>query len=179
MVNNPLLTLEGSPKQAFPVPSKAGNLITLVDRCWVCDRLFMDYGGNDSTLVQEFHHPVPQSFGGSSGPTISICSGHHTAVHNISLRLKSGKEYKDLLDKTSSYLINPRLVHLANIIVRTMSEFGKDPNRRVPIPFSLPYHVNDKLKLLARSRRLNVHDLLTSIVMNELAREFPTRRSSK
>lgn len=176
--NNPGLDPFAAPKQTHPVPPGIGNLITLVDRCWVCDRIFPEYGGEDSGLVQEFHHPVPRAFGGSNGPVISLCSGHHSNVHDVALRLAADAPSRDIVGHETPSNI-ARIYHLARIIVRAMETFGTDPNRKVPIHFSLPFSKNEQLKIAAKSRGLTVNQLLDSIISNFLAAEFPKRRTEK
>jgi hypothetical protein len=39
--------------------------------CWVC-------GG---TVGRNEHHIVPQSCGGTHGPTVTLCAAHHTEIH--------------------------------------------------------------------------------------------------
>lgn len=176
--NNPNLDPNFNLQQRYPVPSNAGPLITLVDRCWVCDGVFPDYGGDDGTLVQEFHHPVPRAFGGSQGPTVSLCSGHHATVHDVSLRIVSGVPYNDLVGHEAS-LPQLRIIQLAEVIVRAMALFKEDPNRIVPIHYGLPYHRNELFKLAARSRKLTVKQLMDKLVNEFLAKEFPQRRRHK
>jgi hypothetical protein len=176
--NNPRLDPNEAPKQAFPVPSGIGQLITLVDQCWVCNGVFPEYGGRNGTLVQEFHHPVPRAFGGAGGPVISICSGHHATAHDVSLRLFAGVPYHDLVGH-EPLPIQQRIVHLASIIVRAMNLFKEDPNRIVPIQYGLPYTKNEQLKLAARSRKISVKQLLDRILSDFLDKEFPQRRPKK
>ncbi len=176
--NNDRLDPTVDVKQKFPVPTGIGQLITLVDRCWICEGVFPEYGGDNGALVQEFHHPVPRSFGGSNGPVISICSGHHATVHDVSLRLFAGVPYHDLVGHESLPVHN-RIVHLSSIIVRAMSLFKEDPNRVVPIHYGLPYKKNEQLKLAARSRKISVKQLLDRVISDFLAKEFPQRRPTK
>jgi len=176
--NNPGLDPTTPPVQRYAVPSGIGNLITLVDRCWVCDRVFPEYGGEDSGLVQEFHHPVPRAFGGASGPVVSLCSGHHANVHDVALRLAADAPSRDIVGHESQSSLN-RIYHLAHVIVRAMNTFKEDPNRRVPLHFSLPFNRNEQLKVAARSRGLTVNQLLDKIIGSFLAAEYPKRRLEK
>lgn len=173
LVNNPSLRPDTIPKQTFPVPRQ--NLITLVEACWVCRRVFPDYGGDDGVLVQEFHHPVPEAYGGTTGPVISICSGHHSATHDLALRLLSNRPYDDLIGHEPA-ANQQRLLHLANIIKRAKETFDTDPNRRMGFGASLPKILHDQLKLAARSRRQSVEGLVESVIVDFLNREFPRRR---
>ena len=176
--NNPRLDPNFDLRQTFKVPTGIGTLITLVDRCWVCEGIFPEYGGSNGSIIQEFHHPVPRSFGGSSGPVISICSGHHATVHDVSLRLFAGVPYHDLVGHEPPPF-QERLVHLASIIDRAMKLFKEDPNRIVPIQYGLPYNKNELLKLAARSRSMSVKQMLDKLILEFLSKEFPQRRPKK
>jgi hypothetical protein len=173
--NNPELDPNVSLTQPHPVPKDAGNLISLVDRCWVCDSVFPEYGGPPSSIVQEFHHPVPRSFGGSDGPTVSLCSGHHATVHTAALRMKSGVSHYDLVSHEQPFVVQ-RIEKLSSIIKRAIESFSGDPNRPVPIHLGLPSHQNEKLKLAAKSRGVTANELIRLVLTEFLQKEFPTRR---
>lgn len=174
--NNPGLDPAFPLQQRWPVPAGRENLITLIDRCWVCSRIFPDYGGQDGVLVQEFHHPVPEAFGGGSGPVISICSGHHSAAHDLALRLLSNRPYDDLVGHEPA-AVAQKLLRLATIIKRSKETFDNDPNRRMSFSGYLPKHVHEQLKNAARSRKISMESLVELVVIDFLNREFPKRRS--
>jgi hypothetical protein len=179
--NNPELREDGSPQQLFPVPPIAGNLITAVDRCWVCDEVFPKYGGSVHGIVQEFHHPIPRAAGGADGPTVSLCSGHHAIAHAVASRVLANKPFNDLLSASQSSLsahIDSGIMRLADLLVRSTQHLSSDPNRRVNISFGLSNSDNDRLKSVAKSHKMSVANYLQSIVLRELNRELPVRRSS-
>jgi len=172
--NNPSLDPKVKIIQPFPVPSAAGNLITMVDRCWCCGGVFPKYGGTDSRLVQEFHHPVPRAFGGREGPTVSLCSGHHSALHKIADCLLSGKDFALHLDPNPK--ISARVVTLAKIAADSERRFQSDPNRRMNVSTSIPMHMNDLLKIAAKSHGTSVSSYLERLIVSDLNRQFPTKR---
>ena len=179
--NNPELREDGAPPQLFPVPSIAGNLITAVDRCWVCDEVFPKYGGSIHGIVQEFHHPIPRAAGGADGPTVSLCSGHHAIAHAVASRVLANKPYDDLLsggNLSLSVHLDSGIMRLADLLVRSTQHLSADPNRKVNISFGLSNMDNDRLKSIAKSRRMSVANYLQSIVLREINREMPVRRSS-
>jgi hypothetical protein len=181
-MNNPRLVETEAPMQPFPVPPSAGNLITLIDRCWVCDEVFHKYSGRNHGLVQEFHHPIPRAVGGTDGPTVSLCSGHHAIVHAVANRLLSKKPWDDLLHTNSGSLsieINGRIMRLAGLLVNSTSALRNDPNRRVNVGTSLSNVDNYRLKSVAAAKKLSVSRYLNQIVLEALNRESPIRRSMK
>lgn len=174
IINNPSLDINAKVIQAFPVPSAAGNLITLVDRCWCCEDIFPKYGGGVSRLVQEFHHPVPRAFGGRDGPTVSLCSGHHASVHKVADCLLSVKDFSLHLDYNPS--VSARIVLLAKIAADSERRFRSDPNRRMNVSTSLPSHLNEKLKLAAKANGLSVSSYVERLILADIDRQFPRKR---
>lgn len=161
--------------QPFPVPSKAGNLVTLVDRCWICDNKFTDFGGTDHTLVQEFHHIIPRAYGGLDGPTVSLCSGHHTTLHDIAQKLISGRPYFEFLTKDP--LIDKRLLYLATRVQNAHATFSNDPNKRLVLTASITKAEVAMMEALypvykVRSREALFHHILKEVY----ERHFPVRR---
>jgi hypothetical protein len=179
--NNQELREDGTPTQLFPVPSSAGNLITAVDRCWVCNEVFPKYGGMVHGLVQEFHHPIPRAAGGTDGPTVSLCSGHHAIVHAVANRKLSNRNWDDLISVGRGSLsteVISGIIRLADLLVRSTQHLSDDPNRRISVSFGLSNTDNDRLKSAAKSHKMSVANYLQSIVLQELNRELPMRRSS-
>lgn len=172
--NNPSLREDIRVVQQFPVPASAGNLITLVDRCWCCNRVFQKYGGTDSALVQEFHHPVPRAFGGSAGPTVSLCGGHHSTLHKIAVCLTRNTSFQHLLPLEKN--IAARVLVLANIAARSERTLGSDKNRLVRVSFELPHTENELLKTLSKSERKSVADFVRGLVTREINRQTPSTR---
>ncbi len=160
--------------QTFPVPKKAGNLVSLVDRCYVCDRRFIAYGGNDSGLIQEFHHIFPQAFGGTKGPTVSLCSGHHSALHRIAERMAASKSYTEFLQSGQNCAtINQRLVYLADCVLKATQKLQSDPNRLIPVQVNGNPAFHAKLAAVAAYYKLSKADTLKSLVEIEYRRLHP------
>lgn len=127
--------IENSLPQLFPIPAKAGNLVSPVHLCWVCEKVFPEYGGNDSGLVQEFHHIIPRAYGGAEGPTVSLCSGHHTLLHEMAQKMIQGKSFHALLSRNES--VNNRLLYLASRVQLASATMSDDPNKRLTLVASI------------------------------------------
>ena len=107
----------------------------LFDYCWVCSKRFKT-SVPPGPANREDHHMVPQNAGGTDGPQVSLCDSHHTVIHKIAIRLKSGKQFKDFLngeDKTSV----KKLLWLATLIVKSERLVVNDPNKSFSSGISL------------------------------------------
>lgn len=177
MINNPKLLIEAAPKQTHPVPGLAGNLISLVDRCWACNEVFPKYGGRIPQLVQEFHHIIPRAVGGVDGPTVSLCSGDHFLVHSTASNLKSGKtpEALKLLPRATVQGI----MTLANHLLVSTSALQNDPNRRMKAGCSISLVESELLKKAAKSRGLTISEYVYRLIDASLRAEFPDRRNHR
>ena len=161
--------------QPFPVPPMAGNLVTLVDRCWVCDRKFSEFGGTDTSLVQEFHHIIPRAYGGLEGPTVSLCSGHHTTLHDIAQRMIHNRPHFEFLSKDPT--IDKRLLYLATRVQNAHAAFSDDPNKRLVVTASITKEEAQMMKDLYPIYKVRSREALFHFILKEAhERHFPTRR---
>lgn len=55
----------------------------LLDHCWVC--------GSHVGLNE--HHVVPQSCGGTHGPTVTLCAAHHSEIHTEAYHLPYKRKF--------------------------------------------------------------------------------------
>lgn len=94
---------------------------TFLPHCWVCTRLF------NANLVEERHHIIPRAYGGEDGPQVSLCSDHHTTLHEIGKRIYSGKPFHDLLTKNAE--ADAKLVYLGTIACNARIATENDPNK--------------------------------------------------
>jgi hypothetical protein len=113
---------------------------TFLFHCWVCETPF------DHSTKEERHHIVPCAYGGEDGPQVSLCDSHHSALHDIALKLYSKKPYYQLL--TKSPLQNKRLLYLATVACNARIATEKDPNKSVPTTIYLKGEMLDKLRRL-------------------------------
>lgn len=94
----------------------------VLDHCWICLSKF------DANTKCHVHHIVPRAYGGTDGPTVTLCSNHHTALHEIALRLWSKRSYYSLLTGDSEQ--DKRLLFLASRAYNARLLVHKDPNKR-------------------------------------------------
>lgn len=118
---------------------------TLLPYCWVCLRRF------DPNLLEEQHHIIPKAYGGMNGPLVSLCSDHHTALHEVGKRIYAKKPFYDLLSKDP--VQDKKLVYLGTIACNARIATENDPNRRQMIVLSLSKDHKRMLKSLKKVYR--------------------------
>lgn len=116
---------------------------TFLPYCWVCRTKF---GPNTK---EERHHIIPKAFGGVDGPQVSLCDSHHSALHEIGLKLYSKSSYFQLL--TRDFRQNKKLLWLATVACNARIATENDPNKAVPTVF---YFKGETLKKLKRLKQV-------------------------
>jgi hypothetical protein len=137
--------------------------------CWVCKEKFTDYGGKPS-FFEHRHHIVPRAFGGTAGPTVSLCDSHHMAAHFTALRLEKGKPYHEKL--TGEKDKDRRLLWLATIICNAKALTKDDPNKPIPIMFVAKGITKQKLKRLKAVHKLSYGNLIEVAINNLYSKSF-------
>lgn len=97
-------------------------------------------------MKEHRHHVIPRAYGGVDGPQVSICDSHHSALHEIALKLYSKKPYFTLL--TTDPRINERLMYLASVAYNSRLLTENDPNKKPLLVESVRKETLDKLKRL-------------------------------
>lgn len=97
--------------------------------CWVCSARFTD-SRPPGPANREEHHIVPRQAGGTDGPTVSLCDGHHACLHKIALRLKSKRPYFDLVTEEPDEA-KKKLYWLATVVFNAFEATRDDPNKIV------------------------------------------------
>lgn len=95
---------------------------TILPHCWVCGQKF------GPSVKQEDHHIIPRAYGGVDGPVVSLCDSHHTALHEIALKLYTKKSYFNLLTKDKE--VNAKLLWLATVAYNARLATENDPNKK-------------------------------------------------
>ena len=95
---------------------------TFQDSCWVCSSPF------SSSCKEERDHIIPRAYGGIDGPQVSLCDSHHSALHEIALKLYSKKSYFNLLPHKADQ--DARLLYLASVAYNARVLTEKDPNKK-------------------------------------------------
>lgn len=115
---------------------------TFLPHCWVCGRKF----GPD--MLEERHHIIPRAFGGTDGPQVSLCSDHHTALHEIGLKLYAKRPFYEFLSKVPAQ--DKKLVYLATVACNARIATENDPNKRQMVVLSLNKDHKRMLKALKK-----------------------------
>src|SRR5690606_18118779 len=97
---------------------------------------------------REEHHVVPRAYGGTDGPLVSLCDGHHTALHKIAVALKSNKPYHQHLTRDPEQ--DQKLMYLATVVVNAQAATTGDPNKKTMVVVSLDGVLAEKLKRLSK-----------------------------
>ncbi len=114
------------------LPSKHPSSIVL-DWCWVCNEKFVGRGG---TSICEEHHIVPRAYGGTDGPTVSLCDTHHSKLHRIAVCLKTKKPFFEIL-RNEGPDTTKKLLYLANAVYNAELVTRNDPNKAASAILSL------------------------------------------
>lgn len=113
---------------------------TFLPHCWVCGVRF------GPAVKEHKHHVVPRAYGGIDGPQVSICDSHHSALHEIALKLYTKKPYFKLLGSDPN--VNKKLLYLASVVYNARLMTENDPNKKPLIVESVRKETLDKLKRL-------------------------------
>lgn len=109
--------------------------------------------GNSGEL--EEHHVVPRSYGGSSGPTVTICTECHTVTHKTALR-KDGQPPSISKRWTAESI--PKIQYLADVIRKSRLLVNKDVNKTVQLNLKLTGALATKLKEVQHALGLKNQD---------------------
>lgn len=116
---------------------------------------------------------IPRAYGGSKGPTVMVCTSHHSLLHLIGSRLIHDKPYFDLLTRTPEQ--DQRLLFLGSRIQLAEAASRNDPNKRAMLPLILDGSTQQKLNRLAKMHGVSRGKLVHLLLEKEYARMFPTR----
>lgn len=155
------------------LPSNLPPIGVKSDRCWVCNNFLLDSGGDPSRIRQE-HHVIPQAYGGTDGPTVSLDSAHHNLLHLVATKMIAGNPWEHLLQGMHP-THKERVYYLATRVVVASSYAADDPNKRVSIVISVNKAQNEKLKQLASTMNCSKADMLLKLAEIEYNRRFQPR----
>jgi hypothetical protein len=96
--------------------------LNFLPHCWVCETRF------SPSCKEERHHVVPVAYGGVDGPQVSLCDSHHSALHEIALKLYSRRPYHQLLSHDPKS--NQKLLYLASVAYNARIATENDPNKK-------------------------------------------------
>lgn len=106
-----------------------------LDHCYIC----LCPGDEGNKLHS--HHVVPRAYGGIDGPTVTLCTSHHSGIHDAALAC-----YPNRFDKMNQWLeklpylsqSHERFYYLVNVIMNARRLMSKDENKRTGASLSLP-----------------------------------------
>jgi|SRR6185437_1280427 len=133
--------------------------------CWVCGTRFSDVVPPGPANREE-HHIIPRQAGGTDGPLVSLCDGHHAKLHKIALRLSSKKPYFDLLVGEPD-AAKQKLLWLASRVYTAFEAVKSDPNKKVMLVLTIDrrkqYMIEQLKKVYPQARsREAIYDLALS-----------------
>jgi hypothetical protein len=105
----------------------------ILPHCFVCEVKFVGEGGTEQ---RHDHHIFPRAYGGVDGPEVSLCDGHHSAVHRIAECLIREKPHHQFLRGESPTRIK-RLMYMATRIHQMWLATKDDPNKATSVSFVL------------------------------------------
>lgn len=139
------------------------------NHCFVDGRLFADAGG-DPGVIRHKHHVIPRAFGGLNGPTVMVCTGHHSLLHLIGSRLIHNKPFFELL--THDPKQDQKLLWLASRIQIAEAASRGDPNKKSVIPLVLDAPTQAKLVKLAKAHGVSRGKLVHLLIAQEYGKIF-------
>lgn len=80
----------------------------VLDHCWVCP----------STEGIHQHHVVPQSCGGTNGPTVTLCGTHHSLIHTEAFRLEHERRFQGTAQQIQKLMYLTSVIHRSFAAVR-------------------------------------------------------------
>lgn len=128
--------------------------------CWVCKAKF------DHSNKEERHHTIPKAYGGVNSPQVSLCDSHHSALHNVGLRMYSKKPFTDLLTDNDEQ--NKKLIWLGSVACNARLMTENDPNKIQVVVLALRKETINKLKKLKPVYSKISRERLIEIAINQL-----------
>lgn len=107
----------------------------VLPHCWVCGARFTD-SNPPGPANKEVHHIIPRQAGGTDGPTVTLCDGHHAKLHKIASCMSSGKPHFDLVTDEGPEQ-KKRLYWLASRVYNAFQLVKDDPNKLVMVIMTL------------------------------------------
>lgn len=131
-----------------------------LDHCWVCEEKF------SAQINVEHHHVVPRSYGGSNGPTVSLCGNCHTNLHKGAEKLFAGESpYYRYSDNAAL----ERCLYLSTVVCNARLSVENSENKRYVYSGAFDGKTHDKLVRLSKHFKLPQRKLL-KFAIDELYR---------
>ncbi len=96
-----------------------------LDSCWCCV----------SKVSLDEHHVVPREYGGSKGPTVTLCGNCHKLVHRVASNVWSQRTKTDKKTVVASRLKDytgdkQKITYLVDVILRARAATATTPQQK-------------------------------------------------
>lgn len=152
------------------IPLKAS---WLADKCWVCEE---GISALSTTRKRNDHHVIPEAYGGVDGPQVSLCSAHHSLLHDVATAFIAGKASPALVTLNRlPPLQRLRVLWLASRVYLSHQAISGDQNRRLKVVL----HVTalDLERIDQARRRLNQsrEEFIRNAIKHYVRTQFPLK----
>lgn len=146
----------------------------LCDRCWVCNE---NIGLSSSDRKRNDHHIIPVAYGGAEGPQVSLCSAHHSLLHEVALSFISGRKNSSLqalqgLSPIASY----KVTWLASRVYLAHEVFSKDVRRRIKVTLHFSAESLQELDAARRSLNQSRERFINNAIRHYASSQFPLKK---
>lgn len=124
-----------------------------LDHCWVCL----------NTAYLEEHHVIPCAYGGTDGPTVTLCASCHGGVHDLSHHIAHNQTPDTLLVMGNDIVpfwtaeMSPRFIYLARVIHLASERVAGSQNK--PVKVGAIFDAETHRKLTALKSMLGVRSI--------------------
>ena len=131
--------------------------------CFVCEEMI---------AVQDLHHVIPQSRGGTEGPTVPLCPNCHAIIHSAAYAMIAGKVPDAFIDHLDHDARGRAMILIKSIaIVEATKEDKRNPHPLLSVALDHhSYHV--ALTLLQKDRGFSSRDKLINALCREIAKQY-------
>lgn len=129
-------------------------------------------------MIRNEHHVIPQAMGGTDGPVVSLDSAHHDLLHLKADKILSRQPYDHLIKGFSKSSLE-RLMYLATRVVVATQTMRDDPNKRIPVHFSLSKTDSANLSALLKFHKLSKEKFFTELIRRAYTSTFQPSNPSR
>lgn len=121
---------------------------------------------------------IPQAFGGTDGPVVSLCDSHHSILHRIAVTITKNRPYHHLLGTPDQEQIK-KLLFLATRVVEAELRTRNDPNKKAVVALTLDAQMKlqiDDLKRIYSNQTRSRAGILKIALQSLWSRHFDQTR---
>jgi hypothetical protein len=137
---------------------------TFLTYCWICGIPF------SHDCQEERHHVIPRAYGGTNGPQVSLCDSHHSALHQIALKMYTGKSFFNLMSGRQEQ--DARLLYLASVAYNARILTEKDPNKKQMLVLHISGQESQELNALKSIYKVGREKLIGLAIKSLYDRHF-------